>query len=88
MKTKLPLLSLAALVFCGALPKHNTLSCFLVPVSPRPVLPLQVSIDDPPIVLGFMAASLAAFWTGFGGGPLALTAAATYYACGLTYEFT
>ncbi|KAI3424792.1 hypothetical protein D9Q98_008179 [Chlorella vulgaris] len=48
----------------------------------------HVSIDDPPIVLGFMAASLAAFWTGFGGGPLALTAAATYYACGLTYEFT
>ena len=49
---------------------------------------LQVSIDDPPIVLGFMAASLALFELGFGGSELALTAALSYYTCGLLYEFT
>lgn len=49
---------------------------------------MQVSIDDPPIVLAFMAASLAAFWLGFGGGGLSVTATAAYYGMGLLYEFT
>lgn len=48
----------------------------------------HVSIDDPPIVLAFMAASLALFWLAFGGSELAVTAAAAYYSMGLVYEFT
>ncbi|PRW45324.1 fatty acid hydroxylase [Chlorella sorokiniana] len=48
----------------------------------------HVSIDDPPIVLAFMAVSLTAFWVGFGGSELAVTASLTYFAMGLLYEYT
>lgn len=48
----------------------------------------HVSIDDPPIVLAFMAVSLTAFWFGFGGSELAVTASLSYFAMGLLYEYT
>lgn len=48
----------------------------------------HVSIDDPPIVVAFMAASLGLFWLGFHGSELALTAAISYFAMGLLYEWT
>ncbi|PSC73834.1 fatty acid hydroxylase isoform B [Micractinium conductrix] len=48
----------------------------------------HVSIDGPPLVAAFMAASLALFWCAFRGSELALTAALVYYAMGLAYEFT
>lgn len=47
-----------------------------------------MSIDDPPIVVAFMAASLGLFWLGFHGSELALTAAISYFAMGLLYEWT
>ena len=62
---------------------HTTNTCH--PPNPPSA---QVSIDDPPIVLAFMAASLALFWLAFGGSELAVTAAAAYYSMGLVYEFT
>lgn len=57
---------------------------------PLPSLSPQVSIDDPPIVLAFMAASLGLAWAGLGAGAgrpgLALTAALAYFSMGLLCE--
>ncbi|KAI8468405.1 MAG: hypothetical protein J3K34DRAFT_522960 [Monoraphidium minutum] len=47
----------------------------------------HVSIDPAWMILGAMALAGGAAWTAFGGGPLALTAAATYYSAGLLYEW-
>jgi len=48
----------------------------------------HVSIDGPDLVLGMMGLSFCVFWLLFGGSATSLTASATYFTCGLLYEWT